>query len=231
MNFSEMQENLSNWISEDKDTDGTWTIAEKERQLNDGVLEFVKKTKFLQDIQRLKSIEDQVEYPLPEDYMNSILLLANKIKYRRETLENHFLITNGGEDNVAGPYAYYYLDKVRNTFKINPSIADDGKDIKLLYIRRPKELVDLKDIPVIPKEFHMVPVYWAAYQLLPKEFEQGRRGREALAAWKGGIAEALEFINHEVDDSVSQGTLGPEFRSHGGRLGRADFDLFTTGGS
>jgi len=229
MNFEEMQQDLANHLAESKDRDGTWNITEKKRQLNEACLEFVWQTKFNPSPYSMKTVADQGVYDLPKDYLAARQLRVNDLRYRKETMERHFGITgNKWKNGPTTPYNYYVVDDANKQFFLGTTPTQNDLPMVMLYIKSPPILVNNADVSIIPRQYHKGIAAYAAYMMLPKEFENDRRSVAAFRIWKNALRDAREGFHHDADDNAPVAELGPEFRNNVDVLntGNPEFDNY-----
>lgn len=219
--FLDLQKTLQAYLREAFDKDGVWKIAEKKRQLNNGLVAIatetlsVRKKKLIQ----LNGSADILvrSFETPPDMLEPRRVFIDGYSYR-ELEEEEYLDSLGyfedlpdgwpqgqgagltSADTITWTRAYYW-DIGERTMRITPKI-DTLSTALVWYAAMPSKLTEDDDIPNVHPAFSHLAAAWAAHKLLFKDEEQKDRGARALKDYEDGIGKFERFKTHKTSSRV-----------------------------
>jgi hypothetical protein len=207
-----MQKDLENYLKEDYAEDGTWTVEEKKRKLNEGCIAVVAHSTYPPTFTSYfvtggSDEDDQIfSLRIPSDLLKPARLFVDGKEYQELTL-SEWVRRKSGLVNPIRPTStgvsaisrqnfdrFFWWDEAKNTFRINPVITSQV-NIELYYVPMPNKLAEDTDISTLLPAFTHLPALWAAWRLLNKDEEQRDRGLSAKRDFLDGLAELERHRN------------------------------------
>jgi hypothetical protein len=210
--FLDLQKSLQAYLREAYDKDGVWKVAEKKRQLNNGLAQIAIETLSVRGkaFIALNGSEDEpIRYfEAPDDMIEPRRMFIDGFEY--DGLEEDDYIDSIGyfqelpqgwplgqgsgvtsADIISWSRAYYWDIGERN-FLITPKITTTSTAM-IWYSAMPKKLTEDEDVPNVHPGFAHLAAAWAAHKLLYKNEEQKDRGARALKDYRDGIMAFEKF--------------------------------------
>ena len=201
--FLDMQKDLADYLSEAYNVNGTWSIAEKKRRINQGCVavatEIMEPRTFLEKKISGSSGTPFFEIPAPSDLLKPGRLFIDGIEYMELSMENFMLRTSSGAG--VGPelaHHYYWHDTAKRILNIRPKLTLDNKDFCFYYVKMPKKLVQDGDVSDINPAFSDLPALWAAWRMLYRDEEHADRGRSARQDFMDRLDDYNKFRNRSI---------------------------------
>lgn len=133
-------------------TGNFWSDSELLRLINRGQIDFVNKTRILEDEARLSMTVGRSEYPLPDNWVSAKVVFTKRttddnVNYKRlspTTLEKlaqeqpNFLNATTDVDAFSRPNRYWIWNKTLNVWP-SPDQVEDS-DIRLYYKSKPRQI-------------------------------------------------------------------------------------------
>lgn len=207
--FLDLQKDLANYLGESHDIDGEWTIEEKRRFINKGLVHVAAMTLTTPrsvdwDITGTSANPARTTIP-PDRMIKPIRLFIEGYEYLQLDLDG-FLDRLGSSINGAPTSStsvvnlqqhtnrFFYWNEGTNNFDLNPPIV--GTENAVLYMMAmPKKLEKDGEVPDISPIFSYLASVWAAIHMLDKDEEHRDRGEVARRRWLSGL-KAFERYKH-----------------------------------
>lgn len=217
--FEDMQIDLENYLKEDHLEDGTWTVNEKNRKINEGCIAVASHSIYPPTLWEKTVIDDGTpENPLrflsaPKDMIKPVRLFIDSFEYLEQTLDQYTRRKNGlvntSEPTSTGISAvtrinfnrFFWWDEARNAFLLNPPITTQ-QGLEFYYVPMPNLLVNDGDISTLHASFTYLPPLWAAWRILSKDEEHRDRGLAAKTDYKDGLKELERMRNRIASNKV-----------------------------
>lgn len=241
-----MQKDLSNYLGEAHDISGEWTIDEKKRFINKGLVAVATET--LTTHSNIEwTVTGTTTTPLktitiPDRMIKPMRLFINGAEYLQMDLDNflqrlgNFVdVPQGSQISTTSSVTqfdqlnrFFFWNQGSNTFDVNPPISDTQKAV-LYMIGMPKLLEKDDDISdVHPSWSYLAPV-WAAMMMLDKDEEHRDRGAVATQRWRDGMRKVERFKHRSAGNKSVRMTKDPErFSDRNTLSGDGDVDWGTT---
>jgi len=214
-----MQKDLENYLKEAFDEDGTWTIAEKKRKINEGCIAVVAHSTYPPTIREFTISGGTAADPLhniilPANFLKPVRLFIDSFEYKELSLDD-YVGRKTGLTNVSEPTStslsaitrinfdrFFWWDEANNSFRTNPPITERVA-AELYYIAAPNKLDKDDDISTLIPSFTHLPPMWAAWRMLYKDEEHRARGSAARSDYKDGLNELERHRNRNPGNKVT----------------------------
>lgn len=156
------------------------------------------------------TVENQIEYEVPDDYKNEIMLFYQNSPLFKTDIQTTLL---SGE--YSSPSSYY----IRNNYiGLYPTPTTSGDTITLVYRSIGGAMTNISDTPIIPVEHHRLLVFYACYMCCIEGDDV--RANIFKSEWEQGLLRGnLEVINKVYGDGFP--VVGEDYI----RLDPIDHDL------
>lgn len=217
--FEDMQIDLENYLKEDHLEDGTWTVTEKNRKINEGCIAVASHSIYPPTLWEKSVVnEGTPEDPLtflstPKDLIKPVRLFIDSFEYLEQTLDQ-FVRRKTGLINISEPTStglsavtrinfdrFFWWDEARNAMVLNPPITTQ-LGIEFYYVPMPNLLVNIGDISTLHTSFTYLPSLWAAWKILSKDEEHRDRGLAAKNDFKDGLKELERMRNRIASNKI-----------------------------
>lgn len=217
--FEDMQKDLENYLKEAFDEDGTWTVAEKKRKINEGCIAVVAHSTYppiIKDfiISSGTALNPTHDMVLPANFLKPVRLFIDSFEYKELSLDD-YVGRKTGLTNISEPTStslsaitrinfdrFYWWDEAKNSFRLNPPVTERVA-VELYYIPAPNKLANDDDISTLIPSFTHLPPMWAAWRLLYKDEEYRARGLEAKIDYKDGLDDLERHRNRNPGNKVT----------------------------
>jgi hypothetical protein len=216
--FLDMQKDLELNLKEDYAEDGTWTVAEKKRKLNEGCIAVAAHSTYPPTVEQFivnsgTAADPLYDLPLPADFLKPTRLFIEGFEYQELTLSDFTRrrngLTNTANNTNTGATSYtninfdrfFWWDEAKNSLRINPQITS-RTPVELYYVPMPNKLTKDSDISTLIPAFTSLPALWAAWQMLNKDEEQRGRGAAAKADYREGLDELERHRNRNTGNKT-----------------------------
>ena len=231
--FLQMQTTLSHLLGENGVGDGYWTQAEKQRMINEGILDVVVRTLQNESTTTFSTQDGVHRYSAPSNMLLPRKMYIDGKPYRRISLEQYVELVRGDlDDRVDYSTAdnardrYYVWNRDAGTFDLLPVPGTTASGNGLwYYLKAPATLSATTDESEINDVLHHLPPLYAAWKLAYRDKEHRNKGLQLREEYAEGIATAVSFLNLSIDDSLEPIMgLDPAFFSNTGFPSTRDFD-------
>lgn len=231
--FLQMQTSLSHYLGENGVGDGHWTQAEKQRFINEGILDVVVRTLQMETTTTFSTQAGVHRYSTPTNMLLPRKMFIDGKPYRRISLEQYVELVNGDLDDRTDYSSsnnsrdrFYVWNRDAGTFDLLPIPKTTRSDNGLwYYLKKPTTLAATTDTSEINEVMHHLPPLYAGWKLCYRDREHQRKGLQLRTEYLEAVSTAIGFLNLSIDDSLEPIVgLDPAFFSNTGFPIVRDFD-------
>lgn len=220
--FLDLQKDLAVWLKESHESDGEWSLAEKKRYINKGLVAIAAQTLIVKKVITF-DVEGSTDEPIrtitvPDRLLKTIRVFIGADEYKEMDLDTYLDNVGLFIDIPTSPISVrssvvsgrsYWWDEATNTLRINPEI-NSKKSVTIYASVLPQLLENDGDTPNMnPAWSHLAPI-WAAWQMLPQDEEHADRGARAERAFTKGIKELERFKRKDASNKSTKFIKDPE---------------------
>lgn len=222
--FLQMQTTLSHLLGESGVGDSYWTQAEKQRLLNEGLLDVVIRTRQLETTATFTTQDGVGRLTPPSDMLLPRKLFIDGKTYRRISLEQYVELLNGDIDDTQkyvttdnGTRGRFYVWH-RDTSLVDLLPLPKGALAGLWhYMKKPATLSADVDVPATHESTHHLPPLYAAWKLSYRDREHAEKGQLLRNEYFEALNNVTAFFNASIDDNLDTNWgLDPEYYSRTG---------------
>lgn len=161
--------------------------------LDEAQIDIVLRTRCYTSTKTLTSVDGTREYNAGTDILQILHMMYNDLEIQPASFEQIQLLNGYPSEGEGTPTVYYIRMSDNPVIGFSPIPDTSSLDIDIIYVKRPPDLTNTANNPVIPEQYHRLIVEGALYHNLVKDVKF-----EVAERWKMDYERRVERMAAEI---------------------------------